>query len=120
MSLTFQAATPAMSEDSIENWGDKCAAAAILYFDEEATVTESFFETTMRWKQWRDVGRKMMLSMHQLDDSGDTGFWERQTENETAFSIPIPFDEAVIWKRNRQACSYRHGELRIGFLQLDW
>ncbi|HML38785.1 MAG TPA: hypothetical protein PKA19_15420 [Bacillota bacterium] len=100
MSLTFHAdyARYELTEQALKNEADKCAAAAILYFDEEAYGDGELFlkdnDAVEAVKGMLD--EKCSYQMHLLDDSGRHRTYENgKLKSETAFSYPYTFvDEA--------------------------
>lgn len=100
MSLTFHAdyARYELTEQALKNEADKCAAAAVLYFDEE-----SYGEGELLLKDGEAVAavegmlnKKCTWQMHIFDDSGRHRTYEDGSlEWDTTFSYPYSFtDEA--------------------------
>lgn len=100
MSLTFHAdyARYELTEQAMKNEADKCAAAAVLYFNEEA-----YGEGELLLKDGDAVAavegmlnNKCTWRMHIFDDSGRHRVYENgKLESDAAFSYPYCFtDEA--------------------------
>lgn len=100
MSLAFHAdyARYELTEQALKNEADKCAAAAVLYFDEE-----TYGEGELLLKDREAVAavegmlnKKCTWRMHLFDDSGRHRTYENgRLEADTAFSYPCSFmDEA--------------------------
>ncbi|MBR0597669.1 hypothetical protein [Sinanaerobacter chloroacetimidivorans] len=100
MSLTFHAdyARYELTEQAMKNEADKCAAAAVLYFNEEA-----YGEGELLLKDEDAVAtvegmlnKKCTWQMHIFDDSGRHRTYEDgKLKTDTAFSYPYTFiDEA--------------------------
>jgi len=96
MSITFHAdyARFELTEQAMKNEADKCAAAAVLYFDEKA-----YGDGELLLKDREAVAavegmidEKCAYQLHLFDDSGRHRTYENgRLESDTAFSYPYTF-----------------------------
>jgi len=98
MSLTFHSdyANYELTEQALKNEADKCASAAVLYFDEEAYGDgELLLKDDDAVKAVEGMlDEKCTWQLHLFDDSGRHRIYENgRLTAETAFSYPYHFED---------------------------
>ncbi len=98
LSITFHSdySSYELTEQALKNEADKCAAAAVLYFDEEAYGDgELLLKDDDAVKAVGGmIGERCTWQMHLFDDSGRHRTYENgRLTDETAFSYPHSFED---------------------------